>query len=174
MASGLHGVDRKERVMKSKVLLVDDDAMILAGLKRQLRNQFRIETALSGEEGLKKIEENGPYAVIISDYFMPGMNGIEFLCQAKERDPDTVRMMLTGSGDGIVQSEYGQKLMIKGFIEKRVDRYEEKDGNLTQNVEEDVHEYMYYGFTEQGNPVSVALGKSSSQEESTDVAENEI
>jgi len=33
--------------MKSKVLLVDDDAMILAGLKRKLRNQFRIETALS-------------------------------------------------------------------------------------------------------------------------------
>ena len=85
--------------MKSKVLIVDDDAMILAGLKRQLRNQFRIETALNGEEGLKKIEENGPYAVIVSDYFMPGMNGIEFLCRVKETDPDSVRMMLTGSGD---------------------------------------------------------------------------
>jgi serine phosphatase RsbU (regulator of sigma subunit) len=85
--------------MKGKVLLVDDDAMILAGLKRKLRNQFRIETALSGEEGLRKIEENGPYAVIVSDYFMPGMNGIEFLCRVKETDPDSVRMMLTGSAD---------------------------------------------------------------------------
>jgi len=80
-------------------LLVDDDAMILAGLKRKLRNQFRIETALSGEEGLRKIDENGPYAVIVSDYFMPGMNGIEFLCRVKETDPDSVRMMLTGSAD---------------------------------------------------------------------------
>jgi len=85
--------------MKSKVLLVDDDAMILAGLKRKLRNQFRIETALSGEEALRKIEEDGPYAVIVSDYFMPGMNGIEFLCRAKETDPDSMRMMLTGSAD---------------------------------------------------------------------------
>ena len=85
--------------MKSKVLIVDDDAMILAGLKRQLRNQFRIDTALNGEEGLKKIEESGPYAVIVSDYFMPGMNGIEFLCRVKETDPVTVRMMLTGSAD---------------------------------------------------------------------------
>lgn len=85
--------------MKSKVLIVDDDAMILAGLKRQLRNQFCIETALSGEEGLRKIEECGPYAVIVSDYFMPGMNGIEFLCRVKESEPDTVRMMLTGSAD---------------------------------------------------------------------------
>jgi sigma-B regulation protein RsbU (phosphoserine phosphatase) len=85
--------------MKGKVLLVDDDAMVLAGLKRRLRNKFRIETALSGEEGLKRIDENGPYAVIVSDFSMPGMNGIEFLCRVKETDPDTVRMMLTGSAD---------------------------------------------------------------------------
>lgn len=85
--------------MKDKVLLVDDDAMILAGLKRHLRNQFRIETALSGEEALKRIEANGPYAVIVSDYFMPGMNGIELLRRVKMTDPDTVRMMLTGSDD---------------------------------------------------------------------------
>ena len=85
--------------MKNKVLLVDDDAMVLAGLKRHLRNKFRIETALSGEEGLKKVEENGPYAVIVSDFSMPGMNGIEFLCRVKETDPDTVRMMLTGTAD---------------------------------------------------------------------------
>jgi serine phosphatase RsbU (regulator of sigma subunit) len=85
--------------MKEKILLVDDDAMILAGLKRRFRNQFCVETALSGNEALKMIEEKGPYAVIVSDFFMPGMNGIEFLCQAKKIDPDTVRMMLTGSDD---------------------------------------------------------------------------
>ena len=85
--------------MKGKVLLVDDDSMVLAGLKRHLRNQFRIETALSGEEGLKRVEKNGPYAVIVSDFSMPGMNGIEFLCRVKETDPDSVRMMLTGSAD---------------------------------------------------------------------------
>ena len=85
--------------MKDKILLVDDDAMILAGLKRQLRGQFRIETALSGEEALKIIDEKGPFAVIVSDYNMPGMNGIDFLCRVKKVDPDTVRMMLTGSAD---------------------------------------------------------------------------
>ena len=85
--------------MKDKILLVDDDAMILAGLKRQLRNQYLVETALSGDEALKMIEEKGPYAVIVSDFLMPGMNGIEFLCQAKKIGPDTVRMMLTGSAD---------------------------------------------------------------------------
>jgi CheY-like chemotaxis protein len=49
--------------MKDKVLLVDDDEMVLAGLKRQLRNQFSIDTALSGEEALQRVRDNGPYAI---------------------------------------------------------------------------------------------------------------
>ena len=99
MASDLQRADRKENVMKDKILLVDDEPMVLAGLKRQLRNQFRVETALSGDEALKMIEEQGPFAVIVSDFKMPGMNGIEFLREAKKIGPDTVRMMLTGSAD---------------------------------------------------------------------------
>ncbi|MGD2099030.1 MAG: SpoIIE family protein phosphatase [Desulfobacterales bacterium] len=85
--------------MKDKVLLVDDDAMVLAGLKRQLRSQFRVDTALSGEDALKQVQENGPYAVIVSDFMMPGMNGVEFLAVVKKTSPDTVRMMLTGTAD---------------------------------------------------------------------------
>jgi len=85
--------------MKDKVLLVDDDEMLLAGLKRQLRNHFRIETAINGEEALRMVEENGPYAVVVSDYMMPGMNGIELLRHVKITSPDTIRMMLTGSAD---------------------------------------------------------------------------
>lgn len=85
--------------MRTKILLVDDDEMLLAGLKRQLRNKFRVETAVSGEEAVKKVEKNGPYAVVVSDFMMPGMNGIDFLRQVKQSDPDTIRMMLTGSAD---------------------------------------------------------------------------
>ncbi len=85
--------------MSEKILLVDDEPKVLAAIKRQLRKQFRFETALSGEEALKIIEEKGPFAVVVSDYKMPGMNGIDFLCKVKTVDPDTVRMMLTGSAD---------------------------------------------------------------------------
>ena len=85
--------------MRTKILLVDDDEMLLAGLKRQLRNKFRVETASSGKEAVKMVEDNGPYAVVVSDYMMPGMNGIEFLTRVKLTNPDTIRMMLTGSAD---------------------------------------------------------------------------
>ena len=85
--------------MNDKILLVDDEPKVLAAIKRQLRKEFRFETALSGEEALKIIDEKGPFAVVVSDYQMPGMNGIDFLCKVKTVDPDTVRMMLTGSAD---------------------------------------------------------------------------
>ncbi len=43
--------------------------------------------------------KNGPYAVVVSDFRMPVMDGIKFLIQVKETAPETVRMMLTGNTD---------------------------------------------------------------------------
>jgi serine phosphatase RsbU (regulator of sigma subunit) len=85
--------------LKAKILFVDDDANLLGSCRRQLRKQYNIETALSGREGLELIEQNGPYAVIVSDFRMPFMDGIEFLTRVREIAPDTVRIMLTGSAD---------------------------------------------------------------------------
>jgi response regulator RpfG family c-di-GMP phosphodiesterase len=85
--------------MMEKILCVDDDANIVDGFKRQLRKQFVIETALSGEAGLEVLDARGPFAVIVSDMRMPGMNGAQFLAQVRERAPDSVRIMLTGQTD---------------------------------------------------------------------------
>ncbi|MFC1543208.1 HD domain-containing phosphohydrolase [Candidatus Neomarinimicrobiota bacterium] len=82
--------------MSDKVLLVDDEPNVLDGYKRQLRGRVEIDTANGGLEGLDTIEKRGPYAVIISDFKMPGMDGIEFLTKAKQQAPDSIRMMLTG------------------------------------------------------------------------------
>jgi FixJ family two-component response regulator len=81
------------------VLLVDDEPAILAGYARTLRQDFNVNTALSGELGLKALCESGPYAVVISDMRMPVMSGSQFLAQAKALAPDTVRMLLTGYTD---------------------------------------------------------------------------
>jgi response regulator RpfG family c-di-GMP phosphodiesterase len=79
-----------------KILLVDDELNILEGYQRQLRRLFKTEIAQSGDQGLQALKESGPYAVVVSDFRMPGMNGIEFLTRVREIAPDTVRMMLTG------------------------------------------------------------------------------
>jgi len=85
--------------MTEKILLVDDAPNLLSGLKRQLRKQFHLKTALGGEQGLEALEDQGPFAVIVSDMRMPDMDGIQLLSRVKERAPNTVRMMLTGNAD---------------------------------------------------------------------------
>lgn len=82
-----------------KILLVDDEVNILNGLKRQLRKQFDISTATSGQEALQITEQGDSFAVIVSDMRMPGMNGIEVLERMQEISPDTTRVMLTGNAD---------------------------------------------------------------------------
>jgi ActR/RegA family two-component response regulator len=85
--------------MAEKILCVDDELNILLALQRQLRKQFHLESALEPEKALALIENNGPYAVVVSDLQMPGMNGLDFLAKVKEISPDTVRVMLTGQAD---------------------------------------------------------------------------
>ena len=81
------------------ILLVDDSAELLQGLLRQHRKAFNLVAASGGEEGLNLIEEKGAFSVVVSDFQMPGMNGITFLGKVAERWPDTVRIMLTGQAD---------------------------------------------------------------------------
>lgn len=85
--------------MNNNVLFVDDDENILNAYKQRFRQQFRIDTALGGEQGLAAVNNQGPYAVIISDLRMPEMDGIQFLSRTREICPDSVRMILTGFGD---------------------------------------------------------------------------
>jgi len=83
----------------NKILCVDDEPKILEAFERQLRKHFEVYTAPGPEKGLEAIAESGPFAVVVSDLRMPGMNGIEFLSRVRQTSPDTVRIMLTGDAD---------------------------------------------------------------------------
>lgn len=82
-----------------KILFVDDEPNLLEAVKRQFRREFQISTALGGDDALKLLVAEGPFAVIVSDLRMPGMDGIQFLTKAREVSPDSVRLMLTGNAD---------------------------------------------------------------------------
>lgn len=84
--------ERPERTL----LLVDDEPNILSALKRLLRRDgYRILTGNSASEGLDIMAREN-VDVIISDQRMPAMTGVEFLRQAKELYPETVRIILSG------------------------------------------------------------------------------
>lgn len=84
---------------KKRILLVDDDEDLLEALVRSHRKHYDLVPACGAEEGLRKLEEEGPFCVIVSDYHMPVMNGVAFLEKAQAIDPEVVRVMLTGHAD---------------------------------------------------------------------------
>jgi DNA-binding NtrC family response regulator len=85
--------------MLKKILFVDDDENLLAGFQRSYRNRYEFDTAMGGEEALSRIKAAGPYALLIVDMNMPGMNGIQLLERSMIMAPETVRVMLTGNAD---------------------------------------------------------------------------
>jgi response regulator RpfG family c-di-GMP phosphodiesterase len=84
---------------KERVLCIDDDPNLLASYQRQMRKRFHLETAAGAQAGLNVLTGRGPYAVVISDLRMPGMDGIELLTRVREICPDSTRIMLTGYAD---------------------------------------------------------------------------
>lgn len=81
------------------ILLVDDESGVLNALRRVFRQEnYQIHVAMSGEEALGLLERQ-PCQLIISDFMMPGMNGVQLLRQAREKHPDLMRIMLTGHAD---------------------------------------------------------------------------
>jgi DNA-binding NtrC family response regulator len=85
--------------LSKQILFVDDDQNLLDSFTRNLHKEFTIETAPGGKEGLAIIHLFGPFAVVISDMRMPGLDGAEFLARVRELSPHTVRMLLTGHND---------------------------------------------------------------------------
>lgn len=85
--------------MNRRVLFVDDEQAVLQGIRRNLHKDFHIESATDPRSALEMIDTQEPFAVIVSDMRMPGMDGIEFLYQARKLSPYSVRLMLTGNDE---------------------------------------------------------------------------
>ncbi|MDH3380492.1 MAG: SpoIIE family protein phosphatase, partial [Gammaproteobacteria bacterium] len=82
------------------VLIVDDDAVVTQSLRTllELETDYRILTFQSPLAALAEIRDIS-VDVVISDFLMPHMNGLEFLSEVKKLHPDVPRIMLTGYAD---------------------------------------------------------------------------
>lgn len=103
-----------------KILCVDDERNVLKALRRLFmdEDQYDILVAESGEDGLAIMAEEGDIRLVVSDYRMPGMNGVEFLAQVYERWPDTIRIVLSGYADTAAVVEAINQGQIYKFIPK--------------------------------------------------------
>jgi two-component system NtrC family sensor kinase len=83
-----------------RILCVDDEINVLKALRRLFMDEdYDISMVESGEEGLAFLAKEPNVDVVISDYRMPGMNGVDFLQKVFERWPDTIRIVLSGYAD---------------------------------------------------------------------------
>ena len=99
------------------MLLVDDDEWIRDSLSLFFEGEgchlAAVETA---EEGMEILKDQN-YDIIIVDYRLPGMDGLEFLEQIKDSHPDALRLLITayGSKDVFLKAS---KIGVQGFIDK--------------------------------------------------------
>ena len=89
----------------SRVLCIDDEPKVLSALRRQLHGEFEVTTTSRPEDGLELLKTEGPFAVVLADMRMPGMDGVEVLEHVREEHPETVRVMLTGNSDQATAAE---------------------------------------------------------------------
>jgi DNA-binding NtrC family response regulator len=80
----------------STILVVDDDPTVLAVLRRVLGRAGKVRTAACANEALATLDEAAAH-VVVSDYRMPGMTGIELFDAVRRRFPDTVRVLISAN-----------------------------------------------------------------------------
>lgn len=86
---------------KPQILCVDDEPNVVAAIRRQFRKKYQVSSAVGGVEALQLLQSQPQlnFGVIVSDFNMPGMDGIEFLSAAARLRPDSSMLMLTGRAE---------------------------------------------------------------------------
>lgn len=88
----------KPDVIDYNLLIIDDELEITKALVRQFRKIYNVFACTDASEALK-IMENEKIQVVLSDQRMPGMTGVDFFTQIKDKYPDALKLILTGYSD---------------------------------------------------------------------------
>ncbi len=84
----------------AEVVLVDDEDMVITSVRAflTLETDYNVSGFTSPADAVQHLETH-PADVVVSDYLMPGMNGIQLLTKSKELQPEAARILLTGHAD---------------------------------------------------------------------------
>ncbi len=102
---------------KGRLLFVDDNASFLDHCRYWFEDEYAVKTAMSGEEALTLLSST-PFDVLVADYKLPNMDGIELIKQTKRLKTDIPSIILTEYAD-LLSAKEGIRLGIDGYIEKK-------------------------------------------------------
>ncbi len=110
--------------MKHKLLFVDDEKNILLAIRRHFRQKYEIYLASSGIEALELLEKEEPIDVLITDYFMPMMNGITLIKKTNESFPNTKCILLSGNTEILNTIEDNESIIYFKSLSKPCSSFE--------------------------------------------------
>lgn len=113
-----------------RLLIVDDEKDMLDFLERVFRREYAVSRAQSVDEAEALLSANA-FDVVITDRRMPRRGGLELLEHLAANRPDTVRILLTGYGDSLVNETVRQWELVDAWISKPID-----SAALRQAIEE--------------------------------------
>jgi adenylate cyclase len=102
---------------RKRILIVDDEEMIVSLCLRVLKNEgYEVTGASNGEEAVRHVSSN-TFHMVVTDMLMPGMNGLETFLAIREKQPSVIGVMITGHGT-IETAIEAMGLGLSGFIRK--------------------------------------------------------
>ena len=126
-----------KRLKEMKILLIDDDEWIRDSLNIFFENEGCHITALeTAEEGMESLKRHN-YDIIVTDYRLPGMDGLEFLKKIQNTQPHAMKALITAYRSEKVSSE-AARIGIHDFIDKpfTTKTIEESLSRLIENSEQ--------------------------------------
>lgn len=104
-----------------RILVVDDDRLIVSLLEaglQELEGEYTIMTAFSGQEALAKIGKE-MFALVMTDYQMPDMNGVELMQQIRHLSPETRIVLMSAHPPDLIETKIGE-IRADGYLEKPI------------------------------------------------------
>jgi len=117
-------MNKSDKGIPRKMLVIDDDVSIQASIRRQLKDQEYLELAFESNplEGLRRLDEEG-YDLVLCDIKMTPINGLEVLARIRSGHPAIPVIMLTGFVDDQIM-ERAQAIGSSAFLIKPVRKAE--------------------------------------------------
>src|SRR5947199_192986 len=143
------------------LLIVDDEPHVLSALRRMLLNAAappvlpdpQLTACTSPVQALEHVA-NHRVDLVISDYRMPGMDGVSFLTRVKELQPDTARIMMSASPLGSGTGKAGDYGWIYALYELGQTA---ASGAAPLQVQQDILEHIVSGFDAQSGSIALCV-----------------
>jgi len=114
-----------------RILAVEDDSSLRKMLELVYRDEgYQIDTAADGSEAFELFQQSS-YDLIVTDLYMPNMNGFELISHCLSRNPTVKTILLSGGGKDLV-AEHGQKIIQLAGQELTVDLFLKKPCELAE------------------------------------------